>query len=392
MSNSGQIADVVRLGILPRQHHDRDWGIGSRIVTYSARVKRNTKHSPMAEEIIDTGIGLADDLGGLFWGPAGGKRPCSAWASIFSVIKTGAKTSGQHVPRCNEKGKRQRTRVRRPKGKAKKDAWAPAKAVDEPDLSFVEKTLANPPKWHSQFPADWTGLMACGTDHLSQEEIFHPDFLGLVAVNDQGNVEHGTRVFDTDKDGKVNQGRWRELQSLVSVLDLTPGGCGISGKALALQLGSGGRLDSGKPGYGLMVHQDTCRVGVLSQIDGSGPFIIDTQKAPPPKPVRFNDGLNPPQVQARGRCKHVIGKDADGRTIHPVHLSTNSLFLAPGGKDSPLYFRNTAWIKPELDGPHPMQVYLRWRHDEKHTWCGGDAPGKWDWQKTSFFYVPEPSS
>ena len=190
-------------------------------------------------------------------------------------------------------------------------------------------------------------------DEFSQQDVFHPDFLGLVAVNLAGDFNCGTPVYDLTSDSALHPDRNTPIHRLLTVLDLDPGYCGIKGDTLALNLGYGGRLDQGV-GYLPFVDHREGVVGIGDMVTGGGPFLLD-----------------------QGFCIHNLGKDKDGRKIVPLHLSTRALFAGPGG-DAPLDFEAVGWTPVQEDvGGFWKQCHIRLNTETSHTAGCNARPGRW---------------
>ncbi|MGB1226177.1 MAG: hypothetical protein ACPHCN_18825, partial [Mycobacterium sp.] len=355
MSLGGHIADLARRGISPRQHHDPEWGIPERIVTYSARVVRNPKRDPLdlaGADIEDPTVEFGDDLGWHLWAAASpAKRECSAWfaAAAPSVVQ------GNQV--------------------------VPLRGPDQPDDRFSGRAQATP-SWATQFPGLWTGLAGAGTEEFDQLETWHPDFLGLVAPNAGGSGQYGTKVFDLTAGSAIDRNRWAYLQSLVSVVPLGGGGCGVSGDALALQLGHSGQ--DGLSGGGLYVEWFAAQ-----------PAVATKTRLARPKKLRkvtgvtsYREGSGPFLTGGEGDT-HRLGVDKDGHPINAIHLSTEALWKGLEG-DGPFAFRGELFEEPEPDGPFLQRTYLRWNPAHSHTFCAGNRPGRWEWETPTWFYVPDP--
>jgi len=348
----GQIADLVARGWSPRQDHDGLRALNQRIVTYSTRTSRSLSTDPDAAPIAvqDT---RGDDLCWYFWGPS--SRPTGAWAVSFPAVATQAEYRGK-AP-CF--GGSRKTVARKPRGGEEiLPLWAP----DTPDRSFAPKQPKPAlPKWAGPYPEDWTGIYHGDTDHTSQQGTWHPDFLGVCAPTKGGNPEHGTRVYDTTQRGKIDPQRYREISGLVSVVDTTGPHCGPQGLALALNLGPGGALEPGKPGYLPVTDWDICEIGFGAAKKGGGPLLV-------------NDRAK--------TCQHPLGVTADGHQSRPVHLDTQALWLMQGkGKDAPLEFQDRIYDRNTRDvGPFWRAVHLRYDPEELHRVCSRGYYGLWRWQ------------
>lgn len=343
MSFGGQIADLGALGWLPRQHFDPNWPIEARIVTYSARVKRDQDDQnalPEIDVLPNGDLAQGDDQGSFFWERQGTKRPHgSFWESVVPSVVLA--DDGDEDENVNPSVSATVTRTR----KKSKRKVVPLRAVDTPDDRYAPHEFGLP-DWATKFPGDWTGLKGRGSEEYSQEETWHPDFLGLVASN-RGEPELGSRVFETDGE-KLDTVRWAYLQSALSVIDM-----GAEGRALALQLGSAGR--GGGPGRALFIDYDLREVAYGSMFRG-GPF---TTGGP--------------------SCTHSLGATPDAFTRRPLHFQTGALFINAVG-DGPLFFESTPYDPEEIQQGVPTRVHLRW-----------DALTKvWRWQTYNPLWTPPP--
>lgn len=352
----GMIADLERRGISPRQHFDQEWGIPERIVTYSARVVRNPKRDAFdygGPAIEDPTVEVGDDLGWHLW-PAKSKqeREISGW---FSGCAPATIAGGEVVP---------------------------LRGPDQPDTRFKGRAQSAP-SWATLFPNLWSGTAGAGSEEWAQLETWHPDFLGLVAVNAAGKGIYGTRVFDLNAGSAVDPQRWAYLQSLVSVVPLGAGGCQVGGDALALQLGKSGQDQLS--GGGLYVEWFEAQPGAVS----TSPRGITK-----PRKLRKVTGVmsaslgSGPLLTGGENDVHRLGVDKDGHPINAMHFSTKALWKGNEG-DGPMYFGG-AWLPVEPDGPFLQRTYLRWNSGFPHTFCKGQQPGHWEWQTPTWFYVPDP--
>lgn len=350
----GMIADLQQRGISPRQHFDPEWPIPERIVTYSARVVMNPKRDPLdlaGPDIEDPEILEGDDLGWHLWeAKSKADRSCSAW---FSGTAPAAVLAGEVVP------------LRRP---------------DEPDARFKGRAQSSP-SWATQFPDLWTGTSGAGSEEYEQAETWHPDFLGLVAVNKAGSPRFGSRVFDLTAASAVDAGRWAYLQSLVSVVPLAGGGCGVGGDALAIQLGKSGqdRLSGGALFTEWLEPQRGA--GTVTRKNKRGPKKVNAVGS-------WKLGSGPFLSGGKGDV-HELGVDGDGDPINALHLSILALWKGGEG-DGPLAFTGDPWVEPEGDGPVWQRTYLRWNPARTHPFCKGSRPGLWEWETPTWIMAALP--
>lgn len=246
-------------------------------------------------------------------------------------------------------------------------SWAPARTNGfDVDDRYETKALNGHPQFCDMvWPKGWGGLASSGSDEASQQELLFPGFWGLVAVNAAGDPRAGTQVFDLKEDGSPDTKRVARLQSHLAVLDLTPGGGGLTGKTIAIQLGKGGRIDGGKGGA-VFVDYDYSEVAG-GAMDQGGPF-----------------------TSGRGFCQHMLGKDADGKAIRPLHLATNSLFICSYG-DAPLLFSPEPYAPTTVPDTGIWQpVYLRLDKELSHQAGAAGGVGFWRWETSAQLYIPPP--
>ena len=117
--------------------------------------------------------------------------------------------------------------------------WRPQKSAGKADarLGLTDFGTMHPVLGDQLYPVGWTGLMSAGSDETRQNEILHPDFLGLVAPHRDGREEHGTPVFDVDDKGRLDRRRWGRMQEHLRVALLPPqSGCmpGAGGREIGL--------------------------------------------------------------------------------------------------------------------------------------------------------------
>ncbi len=192
------------------------------------------------------------------------------------------------------------------------------------DERFEPKTAAYP-AWGPRFPVDWTGTIAAAVAENTQEEVFHPDFLGLVAANagDDPRADLSAPVFDLDSEGKVDPERRALLSDFLRVVK---GPLGIPFAALSWNLapshkfsprGLGGFVTDLEAADGLSTGARGAEVPVMHALASrrhGGPFDVG-------KP---NDQTS----QAA---------DADGHKIGPLKLSTDAFFKGLNGDGRVLF-------------------------------------------------------
>lgn len=381
---AGVIRDPQSLGPLPVQHFETNWDIGKQLVLYGIRVKKDVNESPARLEHDGEPSLVTGDLGRfLLWERQGAMRPCSHFGIQVNSVLTDAPHPIPPVQKCGKckkkKKKLSKTRARgKAGGKVGSHKLQPLREAGTPDFRFQTKAPIWPQPWSSRYPKGWTGRLGRAMEEYEDSLIWSPDFLGVVCANQDGDPEFGTRFFDLDKTSGVDATRWRESQSLLSVLDLGDGYCKASGLALALQLGTP-RLEPGRAGYMPIVDYENCRVG-FANVNCDGPLVLE-------------DGQHPCKHTAKRRLTKGGGilkgsrqqADADGTPFGPTHLAAEFCVLS-GGHDGPMYFREESYdsnILPDLP-LFPTQVYCRFREDTLHSIASGTYVGKWDWQ----VYIP----
>ena len=221
------------------------------------------------------------------------------------------------------------------------------------------------PSWSRFVPAQgWTATVTASTEEQSQQEELHPDFWGLIAVNKAGDPEIGSPVYDLTDANEPDPARFARLQSAWTVLNLDPGGCSITGRALAQNVGRGGRKDGG-PGYWMLCDHDHREVGIGSGATGR------------PGPITLGDGA----------CVHGLGTDADGRRLVPGHLDTRHLVIWPGLADGPWMFEPEGFQPVQPDGDYWLRGHIRFDREQFHNVCGNAYAGKWSVEVAVPFFI-----
>jgi len=365
MGNAGgHVGDETWRGITPRQHHDPDWDLNKRLVPFSCRVNANEKDTPFGVSVAEEGT-HGDDVGWGLWESAGDRIP--AWSVSFPSVVTQAGKPPRGAPAPGKPAAKRGPGKTAARKKASDTKILPLRAPGSADDRFKE-AQANLPDWAGGLVKGATGTRGAGTEHLSQEETFHPDWLNaLFSVNRAGDPELGTLVYDLKADGSPDPERKAHLQSAWSVFDLPKGGiCKglIEGSGLALQLGAGGRLEPGSPGYGFVMDHDIGELGFLANNDGKlgGPLAVNLNNT----------------------CRHgSAGKDADGRQVRPVHLAagetSGALFMSPYEQDGPLRMDRAAWPKVEPEKGKWRQAHIMFNPTPPHN-VGSCAEGLGRWE------------
>lgn len=337
-------------GARPRRHHDPQWPIGQRAVTYSFLAEFDTKAlTPLRHEGLDP-KNKGDDQSWNLW--RAGSRAISSFSQAFSAIVAA-------VPSPPKRGQTQQ------RGAGSGNTLLPAKSPGEKDGRYETKQIqfaADIPQ-KPTFPGGWSGHVSSGMEEYQQHDLFHPDWLNaLIAANKAGNYACSTELYDLDAQSNLNPTRHAPIHRLLSVLDVD--WCGNKGRTVGLNLTYGGNLDKGL-GYLHFVDYEKGLVAIGAKA-GGGPLHTDIT------------------------CQHTLGKDADGRRVTPLHLSagrnSGALFLAPFG-DAPLTFRPTTWRTPAVEEAKEdsqpgfwKEAYLRLDREESHTAGCAVRPGMWKWQ------------
>lgn len=334
------VTDHTEAGYWPLQHHDNSFTLRGRRRMAGVRV-----HPADGKNFTPGRSTYGDVQGGLLWEENPGARD-----NLHSWFLTGA-------PAVNTGG-----------GGTGGGGWVPIRqrgAVADGRYRGKDPAL---PAWATalRFPKSYTATVTSGTEEYEQHENLHPDYLGLFAVNKAGDPAIGSPVYDLTDANEPDPNRMARLQSAWTVVDLTPGGCSVSGKALALNIGRGGRKDGGS-GHLILCDHDNREVGIGSGALGK------------PGPITLGDR----------QCVHTLGTDADGRRVVPGHLKHESLFIWPGVGDAPLAFEGTNWHQTEPDGDHWYRVHMRLDREQFHAVCDSVHPGLWSWEVALPFFIDD---
>ena len=224
-----------------------------------------------------------------------------------------------------------------------------------------------------KFPKGSVGISLIADEEENQVDLFHPTDPRLVAVNKAGDKDMGSLVFDLTKDFEFDKDRGVPLQSMMWVLKKPLG----ASNAIAWQLGPSGCKDT-RGGY--VMDDSTGGAGVAQSGAGAGqsrPTVVEEpgggkQSKVVARASRNNGG---PFDVGSGKCRHVLGRDADGNPIARLHFDINTLFRQDDGQDGPLNVTN--WKKGEAqDKKVPVNF----------GWNG--AAQKWDWWTTTYVHFP----
>lgn len=429
-----RVGNYARLGLLPLQDH-RDIAPEHRVAVRAGRIENRDEFGRFiieghegSESAVMT---FGDLIGGFHWAQKDtSKRQMGAWLFAAPALSTSASKK--------QKGTRTKDDVREIKvGLIGNDRW-------KLDDRFSDVVVTLPP--NSPDVAKSTPMIILASTKENEQQLlgFPIDTGRLIAVNNAGDPDAASVVYDLDANSEPDETRKAKLHSFWRVIQATP-----EEGALAWQLTTG--QQDGIAGYGYVVdiggeatsgpkptepeevpEQGESKEGQIGavtlvsdylkqlqdrirsrnsttpdQYDGSGSVTRDpvTSETKPPK-----DNPNPPDdgapvvsslvvasTTARqggfievGEEKdiHVIGRTVDGLPINAAHIHCAALFKNEVG-DGPLDFEVQEYEEPTVGSPFLSPVHLRWDEATPHEWAKGTAPGKWRWTAESFFYVPE---
>lgn len=182
-----------------------------------------------------------------------------------------------------------------------------------------------------KFPGGYRGIILQAHNEQVQDTVFLPTDGILVAVNQEGDPEYGTVVVDLNDKNEIDTTRVARLQTAWRVIKKPL----FQPNTLALQLNQEGK-GKGFGGYVIDTGADTedLVIGRLSSVFGG-----------------FIDVGSP-------KDKHFQGKDGDGRSINPAHITTRALFRRSNLEDGPLRFESD--YKEGNDGSFVHPVHLAW--------------------------------
>lgn len=399
------VQDVRVEGWWPLQHHDPSRTVADRATMGAVRIHPIT--DPLSPEPAQQTYG--DIQGGLFWPSQGDQRGYlhSWWLTspgVLSQSGTGfGRLAGSQVRQAAPGG-----------------SWLPfrrlaAGGLLEPDTRYRTKDPARP-SWaaSARFPKGHPAMLSAGSEEFSQHELLHPSFYGLYAVNKAGDPLCGTLVWDLDANGVPErsarvQSAWsvvilpeppdqggeakdysnpygppsnplvdldqvggtvsRDSQTQSTEAGGAGGGGGGSAKtvdrakpkppvgSLAWQIGKAGNLEGGM-GHGLCVDYTIGELGFAAARKG-GPWLTGGE---------------------RGCGRHVLGTDADGRPLRPVHMNPFVPWILDGTRDGPLAFESSFYDENASDFTHKTAAHLRYSAQAQ----------AWRWETSSPFYVPDP--
>lgn len=441
-----EIASKASIGILPARHHEKDFDLSLRHVLELVQVRKLADSKREYIEVEDDSRG--DWLGFTLWrpssgagqapgpGPGGGggssstprggvvspasgpvvaktlTREAPAWANAWPTVIVdvegggagGGTTGGTSISTIS----RDQVKVSGQDPEPPEQRVRPIRdGKGSADLRF-ERKAPGFPDWASRFPKDWTGQVLSATEEHDQVETWHPDALGIVAVNRAGSPTVGTRVFETTDESKVDPDRWAYFHTFGRVV--RPRGRLWEGNGIAWQLGPAGGQDL-RAGYGLVYGIGVGMGGAVPAPESDPADSGDSTTVP-----RFSDfdvkarftggrGSSAPRIGDPGRggqpaggglvaaaavqaggpmdlgglgCPHVATDTLDGEKVYSLHSSTQTLFRGQGG-DGTINFEAVHYTHPD-PLPHRAPAHLRWNPQARHRTALGTYPGRWDFE------------
>lgn len=242
----------------------------------------------------------------------------------------------------------------------------------KPELPKLDGKRAWP-----KFPKKYIGITLTSNNEEEQEDLFFPTDPRLIAVNKAGDKDMGSLVFDLNKKFEIDPDRGARLQSMMRVLKKPPG---ADQNAIAWNLGPSGCEDT----YGgYVIDRETDNPGSAPRATGSGagqarPTVTEepTQARGKKKVVaRVSRNDGGPFDVGTGKCRHVVGSDADGHRVSRLHFDIGTLFRRNDSEDGPLNV--TEW--------QPGDKYNK-KVAVNFGWNAGAL--KWDWYTTTMLYYP----
>jgi len=444
-----KLAGYKQLGLLPLQDHRGLLPEHREAV----RVGRIEGRDDFGNWIIEGHEGsesavmtMGDLLGGFHWPQ---KSPEERQMGAWFFVAPGLTTSASKKPKQEEDNGGTRTKEQNEKAEAPRTIKVGLSSDDwKLDDRFDQDVFVTLPPGSPDIPKKTPIVVLASTNENEQHLLGIPVTTGsLIAVNNAGDPEIGTFVYDLTTEDEPDEERkahvhsfWRVIQAAPEVGALawqltTADQDGIAGYGYVVDTGgvpsSGpvspepeevpgqGEDKSGQVGGVTLVSdylkelQDRIRQSKSTtpdQYDGGGSVTRDpvTSESDPPDPDPKNapgGDAGAPAVSAlivasttarqggfievgQNQDVHTIGKTVDGLPINAAHIHCNALFKNEVG-DGPLDFEVQAYEEPTVGGPFLSPVHLRWDPATPHEWAKGVGPGKWRWTAESFFYVPE---
>jgi hypothetical protein len=415
-----RIAEKVVLGILPLRMHDLDHDLDYRRVIWCGRAELTTTADRPDPHIRLVDGTEGDLLGATWWknnragaGSAissdqtqnqdSGVRKFSAWSFAWpsvvdAVVKMASEISDlSPLPDPDESTI---TAEEEEEEEEPSDGWVailPILQRDHKADKRFQKKLPALPEFAGRYPKGWTGTAISGSEEHSQEDLWLPSALGLVAAN-QGYFDLGSRVYEVDKKDGIQY--WARLQSAWRVVrpreaTHVPWSSSGTDNALAWQLGPSEAGDT-VAGYGLVVqpeaggasqpladpdpdvdYEQTQERG-LPEASFEEPDSTTTVDTAPAAPLRIGcaSARAGGPLEVGSECAHRRGSTEDGEDIQALHLHYRFLLYGDGidhgldiqPVDEPLKVFTPLGI--------PYRVYCRVDADAKHVSPDGESAPK----------------
>lgn len=353
------IADVSRLGIIPFQEHQEDWGPSQ----FQNKNTVSTRGLPQGGRVVyDEQVGgpviepetRGPWVGGFLWESADTATHPHIWSVACPVnslppsatcVPAGGLSTGRELA-----------------NKAGLQKWRPVFGPrwNDPQNDLTPVSLVSPAA--RVLPGDYPGICLDSVDTGFQHDLVLPAGHMLIAPHKGGRGTEGTPVYDVDKNRKVDYSTVAPLQSMFRVWR---------------------RQDSQNVclGNGSLAWQMSTAAG---NIPGGG-FIAQG----PPNKQRLgatSDELGGPFHTVGRDDQHSYSESADGEPIAPAHVSTQTIFFNPTGEgDAPLEFGG--FYAPVPQAPLLTQAFLKHDPDSFHNWAMGAGIGLWRWQSSSYFAI-----
>jgi hypothetical protein len=444
-----KLGGYKQLGILPLQDH-RGLLPEHREAVRVARIEGRTEFGDWifeGHEGSDSAVMTCGDLlGGFHWPQASPEdRQMGAWF----FVAPGLTTSASKKPQAAEDNGSTRTRDQQDAAEAPRTIKVGLSGDDwKLDERFDKGVLVTLPPGSPDIPKKTPIVVLASTNENEQNLLGIPvTSSNLIAVNNAGDPEIGTFVYDLTVEDEPDETRrahvhsfWRVIQAAPEVGALawqltTADQDGIAGYGYVVDTGGApsagpvapdpeeapgqGEDKSGQTGAVTLVSdylkelQDRIRGSKSTTPDqrtgtGAGepgspfsssgrPIEPDPKDAPGGADAPAASNLIVASTTARqggfievgeNQDVHTIGRTVDGLPINAAHIHANALFKNEVG-DGPLDFEVQAYEEPTVGGPFLAPVHLRWDPAMPHEWAKGVGPGKWRWTAEAFFYVPE---
>lgn len=254
-------------------------------------------------------------------------------------------------------------------------------AAWDPDLRFKPKVANAPPGYPK--PHGGYGIALAGTHEWSQEELFFQIDPRLIAVNAGGDVKAASQVCDMSG-CNIDPSRVAPLQSAFWVLRAPGGsatialnigatGCGDNFGGLVIDAATGGAAPAAPDPATAPDDPGITQTADGSGADEAGQTITSTLPQFDDRVAAFLSMHDGGFVDVgSGKCRHVVGMDADGHIITGgAHITTNANFRRNDTEDGPLRFTT---YKEGDEFESVSEVNL--------GWAGAD----WAWWTTSPFH------